>query len=97
MTSIDPTALAFVTGGTAQAAVQTSTQAPTPDGGSTQPGGSFLSGIQQFLSFLQSPQFGQLVGGIQSLISSFASAGAGAGGAGGTQAAPPTQPSGAAG
>ncbi len=87
MTTIDPAALAFVTGGTAQP-VQTSTQAQTPDGASTQQGGGFLSGFQQVLSFLQSPQFGQLISGIQSLISSFA---------GGTQAAQPAQPSDAAG
>ncbi|HEY3803147.1 MAG TPA: hypothetical protein VGL61_11100 [Kofleriaceae bacterium] len=79
MTTIDSHLLSTVTGGRQQQqAPQQAQQAPAQDDGGDpsqgqgQPtgggGGNFLSGI---MGFLQSPQFGQILGGIEGLISQF--------------------------
>lgn len=41
-------------------------------------GGKFLAGLQHVLGFFQSPGFQQVLGGIQSIIGSFAQLGQGA-------------------
>ncbi|HEY1815437.1 MAG TPA: hypothetical protein VGG74_23975 [Kofleriaceae bacterium] len=80
MTTIDSHLLSTVTGGRQQqqAPQQPQQQAPQDDGGdpsqgqgqgqSCQGGGNFLSSI---MGFLQSPQFSQILGGIQGLVSQF--------------------------
>jgi len=82
--SIDLRVLAAVTGG-AGAPQQAPQQAqaaegqPAPSGGH----GGFFAGLDSFLSFLQSPNFGKIVGGIQGLLETFM------GGSGGAREAGP--------
>jgi hypothetical protein len=89
MTTIDPALLATVTGGAQQ---QCPAQTQQPQQGDDQQqagaqdagGGSFLSGLDGFLSFLQSSNFGQIIGGLRGILGTFA-------GQGSSQASQPQQ------
>jgi hypothetical protein len=90
MQTIDVVDLVTVTGGTAQPAPP----AAAPQGAAPA-GGNFLSGLQQFFGFLQSPGFQQLIGSLQGLFGQLAGGSpqtaapqAGAPQAGAPQAAP---------
>ena len=85
MTTIDISLLSTVTGGACrqqqqqqqQPQQQGQPQGDDGQGGGGQPGaapggGDFMSGIDQFLGFLQSPEFGNFIGGIRGLFEKFA-------------------------
>ena len=90
MTTIDPALLATVTGGAQQCPAQTQQQQPQQGDDQQQAdasgggGGGFLAGLNQFLTFLQSPNFGQIIGGLQGILGTFA-------GQGSSQASQPQQ------
>ncbi len=77
MQIIDAHDLVLVTGGT-QAPPQ---QAGTAPQQGAPAGGGFLTGLQQFFGFLQSPAFQQIIGGFQQIISSLGQGAAPPGGA----------------
>ncbi len=83
MTSIQLEDLALVTGGRGgcqmqQQQQQQQPQAQDPTQAAAAPqqaqGGSFMSGFDQFLSFLQTDSFQQLLGGIRGILGSFGGA-----------------------
>jgi len=85
MTTIQPDLLATVTGGARQQCAPQAQQ--QQQGGDDQQqagadqqgagGGGLLAGLDGFLSFLQSSNFGQIIGGLRGILGTFASQGQG--------------------
>jgi hypothetical protein len=90
--TIDLALLANVTGGAGQqCAAQQQQQQPQQGDDQQQAGaqaggggGGFLAGLDGFLSFLQSSNFGQIIGGLRGILGSFS-------GQGSSQASQPQQ------
>ena len=85
LATIDLDLLGTVTGG-AGAPQQQPQQAPdAQDAAQPSGGSSFLQGLDGFLSFLQTPQFGKIVGGLQGLLQTLFSGGGNSSASGASQ------------
>jgi hypothetical protein len=91
--TIDVALLANVTGGAGQQCAAQQQQQPQQGDDQQQAGaqaggggggGGFLAGLDGFLSFLQSSNFGQIIGGLRGILGTFA-------GQGSSQASQPQQ------
>jgi hypothetical protein len=77
LATIDLDLLGTVTGGAGrpQQPQQAPQQGDAQEAAQPSGGSGFLQGLDGFLSFLQTPQFGKIVGGLQGLLQTFFSGG----------------------